>query len=64
MLEGLERDEFYILCEDNETTRQQDERRMLWAANDIVQNRPALSRWHPDWQQEFENFMAKGPAVT
>lgn len=60
MLEGLERGEFYILCEDNETTRQQDERRMLWAANDIVENRPALSRWHPDWQKKFESFMVNG----
>jgi NAD(P)-dependent dehydrogenase (short-subunit alcohol dehydrogenase family) len=60
MLEGLERGEFYILCEDNETTRQQDERRMLWAAQDIVENRPALSRWHPDWQGKFESFMASG----
>lgn len=60
MLEGLERGEFYILCEDNETTRQQDERRMLWAANDIVENRPALSRWHADWKEKFESFMATG----
>jgi NAD(P)-dependent dehydrogenase (short-subunit alcohol dehydrogenase family) len=59
LLEGLERDEFYILCQDNETTREQDERRILWAAQDIVANRPALSRWHPDWKEQFEAFMAR-----
>ena len=26
---------------------------MLWAAGDIVENRPALSRWHPDYAEAF-----------
>ena len=56
LLQGLERGDFYILCQDNETTREQDERRILWAAGDIVENRPALSRWHPDHKEAFENF--------
>jgi hypothetical protein len=34
-----------------------DERRILWAAQDIVKNRPALSRWHPDYKQAFADFM-------
>jgi NAD(P)-dependent dehydrogenase (short-subunit alcohol dehydrogenase family) len=58
LLEGLARDEFYILCEDNETKRTQDEKRILWAAQDIIENRPALSRWHPDWTAKFTDFMA------
>ena len=57
LLQGLAADEFYILCQDNETTREQDERRILWAAQDIVENRPALSRWHPDWKDAFERFL-------
>jgi NAD(P)-dependent dehydrogenase (short-subunit alcohol dehydrogenase family) len=57
LLQGLERGEFYILCQDNETTREQDERRILWAAGDIIENRPALSRWHPDHKEAFEAFM-------
>ena len=57
LIQGLERGEFYILCQDNETTRDQDERRILWAAGDIVENRPALSRWHPDYKRAFEAFM-------
>jgi NAD(P)-dependent dehydrogenase (short-subunit alcohol dehydrogenase family) len=57
LIQGLERNEFYILCQDNETTRDQDERRILWAAGDLVENRPALSRWHPDYKDAFETFM-------
>lgn len=58
LLDGLARSEFYILCQDNETSREQDEKRILWGATDIVENRPALSRWHPAWKEEFERFMA------
>ena len=57
LLEGLARGEFYILCPDNETSREQDERRILWAAGDLIEGRPALSRWHPDYAQAFEEFM-------
>jgi hypothetical protein len=57
LIQGIERNEFYILCQDNETTRDQDERRILWAAGDLVENRPALSRWHPDYEEAFEAFM-------
>ena len=54
MLERLEAGDFYILCPDNEVSRALDERRILWAAGDIVENRPALSRWHPDWADRFK----------
>jgi NAD(P)-dependent dehydrogenase (short-subunit alcohol dehydrogenase family) len=57
LVQGLERNEFYILCQDNETTRDEDERRILWAAGDLVENRPALSRWHPDYKDAFDAFM-------
>jgi NAD(P)-dependent dehydrogenase (short-subunit alcohol dehydrogenase family) len=53
MVERLEDGDFYILCPDNDVTRQLDERRILWAAGDIVENRPALSRWHPDYADAF-----------
>jgi NAD(P)-dependent dehydrogenase (short-subunit alcohol dehydrogenase family) len=62
LIQGLERNEFYILCQDNETTRDQDERRIFWAAGDLVENRPALSRWHPDYKEAFEAFM-KAPRL-
>src|SRR5262245_20811504 len=57
MLESLERGDFYILCPDNAVTRGMDERRMQWAVDDIIKNRPALSRWHPDYKEAFDTFM-------
>ena len=33
------------------------ERRILWAAADIVENRPPLSRWHPDYTEAFAAFV-------
>src|SRR5205085_7365046 len=57
MLERLEVGDFYILCPDNEVTREMDERRILWAAGDIVENRPPLSRWHPDYAELFKRFL-------
>ena len=54
MLERMEAGDFYILCPDNETTRAQDEKRMEWAMGDIIANRPALSRWHPDYAEAFK----------
>ena len=51
---SLERGDFYVLCPDNDTPRSLDEKRIAWAAGDITQNRPALSRWHPDWSETFK----------
>lgn len=57
MLESLARGDFYILCPDNDVTRAMDEKRMAWAMGDLIENRPALSRWHPDWKDRFEAFL-------
>lgn len=57
MLAGLERGDFYLFCQDNETPREVDEKRMAWAIGDIIENRPALSRWHPDWKDRFAAYM-------
>jgi NAD(P)-dependent dehydrogenase (short-subunit alcohol dehydrogenase family) len=59
MIERLDAGDFYILCPDNDVPRSLDERRILWAAGDIVENRPPLSRWHPDHAEAFAAF-AKG----
>jgi NAD(P)-dependent dehydrogenase (short-subunit alcohol dehydrogenase family) len=58
MVARLADGDFYIICPDNEVTREMDSKRVLWAAGDIANNRPALSRWHPDYQQAFAEFMA------
>lgn len=60
MIERLEAGDFYILCPDNDVPRALDARRILWAAGDIVENRPALSRWHPDHTEAFARFVEKG----
>jgi NAD(P)-dependent dehydrogenase (short-subunit alcohol dehydrogenase family) len=57
MLTRLEAGDFYILCPDNDVPRALDEKRMLWAAGDIVENRPPLSRWHPDHADAFAKFV-------
>lgn len=57
MLERLAAGDFYILCPDNDVPRALDERRMAWAAGDVIENRPALSRWHPDHAAAFEAFV-------
>jgi NAD(P)-dependent dehydrogenase (short-subunit alcohol dehydrogenase family) len=49
--------DFYILCPDNDVTTEIDNRRIRWAADDLIKNRPALSRWHPDFAAEFAAFM-------
>lgn len=57
MIARLEAGDFYILCPDNDVPRALDEKRMLWAAGDIVENRPPLSRWHPDYADAFAKFV-------
>lgn len=59
MFDSLIRGDFYILCPDNDVERALDERRILWAAGDIVENRPALSRWHPDYAGAFADFIKR-----
>ncbi|MAN62900.1 MAG: short-chain dehydrogenase [Parvibaculum sp.] len=59
MLKSLEANDFYILCPDNDVTREMDEKRIQWNADDLIKNRPALSRWHADYTGAFEAFMKK-----
>jgi NAD(P)-dependent dehydrogenase (short-subunit alcohol dehydrogenase family) len=61
LLESIARGDFYVLCPDNSVTRDVDERRMQWAIDDVILNRPALSRWHPDHAAAFAAFMAAPP---
>jgi NAD(P)-dependent dehydrogenase (short-subunit alcohol dehydrogenase family) len=57
MMAAMAAGDFYIICPDNDVTRDIDNRRIHWAAEDIIRNRPALSRWHPDYQDEFVEFL-------
>jgi NAD(P)-dependent dehydrogenase (short-subunit alcohol dehydrogenase family) len=58
-IERLEAGDFYILCPDNDVPRELDEKRMAWAMGDIIENRPPLSRWHPDWADRFAAYLAE-----
>jgi NAD(P)-dependent dehydrogenase (short-subunit alcohol dehydrogenase family) len=58
MLESIARGDFYVLCPDNAVDRRTDELRMQWSIDDIIKNRPALSRWHPDFEAEFAAYVA------
>lgn len=58
MIDAIERNEFYILCPDNEVTTAMDHKRILWAAGDIVNNRPPLSRWHAEHADAFLKFQS------
>jgi NAD(P)-dependent dehydrogenase (short-subunit alcohol dehydrogenase family) len=58
LIAGMNHNDFYILCPDNDVTREVDNQRILWAAQDITENRPALSRWHPEYGAAFERFLA------
>lgn len=57
MAAGITRGDFYILCPDNAVVPAVDHKRIAWAAGDIIHNRPALSRWHKDFQNEFDDFV-------
>lgn len=59
MVAGIDAGDFYILCPDNAVTPELDAARILWGAGDLAENRPALSRWHADWKDAFEGFVAE-----
>lgn len=62
MLARLAEEDFYILCPDNAVDRKTDELRMQWSADDVIKNRPALSRWNPDFEAEFAAYLKAGGA--
>ncbi|WP_377189587.1 SDR family NAD(P)-dependent oxidoreductase [Ruegeria meonggei] len=53
LLQRMSNGDFYILCPDNDVSEARDRKRIEWALGDIVHNRPALSRWHPDYADAF-----------
>ena len=57
LFQSVERGDFYILCPDNDVSRELDEKRMAWAIGDNIENRPPLSRWHPDYAESFNLYI-------
>ena len=64
MVERMGAGDFYIICPDNDVTRPLDNARMLWAAMDITENRPPLSRWHPDYAEAFKAVSRRAGALA
>ncbi len=52
----LAKGDFYILCPDNDVDETRDRRRVEWSMRDVIENRPALSRWHPEFADAFAEF--------
>ena len=57
LLRRMGRGDFYIICPDNDVTAAMDNARVQWNVDDIIKNRPALSRWHPEYAAEFAAYM-------
>lgn len=59
-INSMNRGDFYILCPDNDVSREIDEKRIAWAVGDLIENRPALSRWHADYAEAFADYIRQG----
>lgn len=61
LVDRLSKGDFYIYCEDNEVTSDVDQFCIQWSADDIIRNRPALSRCHPEYRNEFARHLSSRP---
>lgn len=59
LLEASGKGDFYIICPDNDVTREVDAKQIVWAAGDIAENRVPLSRWHPDYKEAFADYLKR-----
>ncbi|KAK0543788.1 hypothetical protein OC846_004009 [Tilletia horrida] len=57
LAKSIQKGSFYVLCPDNETPRDVDLARMEWNIRDIIEDRPALSRWHDEFAPKFSDYM-------
>lgn len=57
LLERMGAGDFYVICPDNDVTVAMDNARLQWNTDDVTHNRPALSRWHPEYADAFADFM-------
>ena len=62
MLDRVRSGDFYILVPDNETRKEVDQLRMLWHAGDLIEGRPALSRWDHTYKSMFDEYVREGLA--
>jgi len=57
MYQKISDGKFYIICPDDDVSEETDKKRMLWTVGDIVQGRPPLTRWRPEFKEEAEEWM-------
>lgn len=62
MLDKVRSGDFYIIVPDNDSKREVDQLRIMWAAADVAEGRPALSRWDPQYKALYEEYMRDGLA--
>ncbi len=59
MIGAVDAGEFYVYCPDNVVSEALDALRLQWSVGDIIEKRPALSRWHPEWKDKFDAYVAE-----
>jgi NAD(P)-dependent dehydrogenase (short-subunit alcohol dehydrogenase family) len=57
LVDKVDKGSFYILCPDNEVDLALDQARMRWASDDVIEDRPALSRWEPHWKDRAAQWI-------
>ena len=57
LLGRIAKNDFYVICPDNDVSVAMDHLRIQWNVDDMLNNRPALSRWHADYADSFANYM-------
>lgn len=61
MITAVEAGDFYMICQDGLVTSELDAASIRWSAEDMIENRPARSRWHPAWKDRFAELVRKEP---
>ncbi|KAH8430580.1 SDR family NAD(P)-dependent oxidoreductase [Aspergillus melleus] len=54
LFKGLKKEAFYIICPDDDVDVALDNARMHWASQDVIEGRPALSRWEESWKSKAD----------
>ncbi|KAF2269662.1 short chain dehydrogenase/reductase [Lojkania enalia] len=57
MYQQIAEGQFYIICPDDDVSEATDKKRMLWSVGDVVNGRPPLTRWRPEWKEEALKWM-------
>ncbi|KAK7543803.1 short chain dehydrogenase/reductase [Phyllosticta citricarpa] len=59
LVQKMEKDKFYVICPDNDVDEATDKKRILWSIGDVVEERPALTRWRDEWKGEAREWMER-----